>query len=473
MSSIIDRNPIYKQFKGEQPAADRVSKRVKAQIFERTIPKYGAFLQERLASGACDYIKQMADQRGVFTGGLPKDRTKPFFLTDLDFGLNGAVGNAGILVKPGAPEKPIRIIVSHSDVPCLKIRAQPVYIEADAEKSMGCPSVALSAEEFGGVRPEDWYGREVDVLGKIYTNGKVKSINLPGRIKQKSVHVDDRDDLKTYSGLKVDTGFRTIAELYAALGIKSHMDFGRASLYVVPNFGTGANGRLVGNDFSAFGQDDRVCMWTSMVSGLEAMTKTDNTIIVAALENEEIGSSGISASYRGFFEGVLKETIKRVHGTNARKIDLPLDLSRGLLGNLPVIVADVDVGIGFEEMEDGDKVDFKSAAKMGWGFFISGQAPGSSWQMRNMSAKHIDGLMSLFKRRLPTRTPEQRYQVTGSPNTLDSESMSGTLSDQFDKYFPCIDMGIPIVGLHHPGVEVANVYDLHWLKEGYGAYLKA
>ncbi|MBM3247587.1 hypothetical protein FJZ17_03570 [Candidatus Pacearchaeota archaeon] len=471
MSSIVDRNTGYQDFIGEQPAADKVPKRTRVHIFKRMGPDYVDFLQERLPWEACDKIKKEAAAFGVEVGRLPDDPKKPFLVTDLDVKLNGVMGNSCVLVKPGNPDKPFRIIIAHSDVPCLKVRAQPIHVELDAERTLGCPSVSLSAEEFGGIRPDDWYGKEVDIVGKVFMAGKERDILLSGRIKQKSVHVDSRDAIKTREGLKVDTGFRTLDLLYEQLGIKDHMDFGRANLYVVPYFKRGDNGRLVGHELGAFGQDDRVCMWASMTAGLESLAKTDNTLIVAALENEEIGSSGISASYRGFFEFALKEAVRRVYGDKAGEIDLPLDLNRKLLGGWPAISADVDVGLGYEEMQDHWDIDFKSAAKMGWGFVLSAQAP--SWYSRSLSAKHIDNLMELFKKALPLNKQEQRFQVTGSPHSVDSESTSGTFADQFDRFFPSVDMGVPVVGLHHPGVEVVNLFDLFWLKEGYKAYLRA
>jgi len=46
--------------------------------------------------------------------------------------------------------------------------------------------------------------------------------------------------------------------------------------------------------------------------------------MVFALDNEEIGSIGNSANYRGFFENVLRETVKVVYGKEgAAEISLP------------------------------------------------------------------------------------------------------------------------------------------------------
>ncbi len=50
---------------------------------------------------------------------------------------------------------------------------------------------------------------------------------------------------------------------------------------------------------------------------------------------------------------------------------------------------------------------------------------------------------------------------------------SGTMADKFDGILPMVDMGVPIIGLHHPLAEEVNLFDLYWAKEGYGVYLRA
>jgi hypothetical protein len=49
---------------------------------------------------------------------------------------------------------------------------------------------------------------------------------------------------------------------------------------------------------------------------------------------------------------------------------------------------------------------------------------------------------------------------------------SAQMSHAFADVMPCLNMGIPVSGLHHPRTEVINVFDLHWMKEAYKLYLK-
>ena len=47
------------------------------------------------------------------------------------------------------------------------------------------------------------------------------------------------------------------------------------------------------------------------------------------------------------------------------------------------------------------------------------------------------------------------------------------MSDVFDEFFPCVDVGVPVIGLHNPTSESLNVFDLYWAKKAYEAYLGA
>ena len=449
-------------FKGMQPASDEVSLKITKDIAKNTVPQYRNFIQSRLVSDSVEKAREIAIGMGVLNG---KISDKPFFVSDEEMGISGTVGNSFALVKPGKIGKPLRIIISHSDVPCLKIPVNPNFVERDSERALACPSISLYTETFGGVRPDDWYGTEVDVLGKVFINGKEKKVALRGRIRQKSVHVDNPQMVKTIEGLKVDTGFRELKELYSSLGIRNSDDFARAKLYCLPFFIEGTNGRLIGNELGAFGHDDRSCVWASLKASLETLVNNDNTSLIFGLDNEEIGSVGISARYKGFFESVLKETLKVVYGDNARNFDLPLDLNRNLLGGMPAIFADVDVGLGPEELDDPLNVNFRGATKMGWGAVISTNGT-------TTSPKHLDKFVSLLQKNLPGKYKNYRYQIGGSYFSADVSSYSAHMSDVFEGSLPSLNVGIPVTGLHHPRTETINIFDLHWLKEAYKIYLK-
>jgi aspartyl aminopeptidase len=458
---VSANDQLVHDFEGVQPASDNLSEELIKEVTDSTTPEYQKFIQARLVSDSIENARKIAES----AGSVRDISEKLFFLSDEDMGTNGSIGNSFALVKPGKPGNPLRIIIAHSDVPSLRIPVNPVYAEGDSEKELACPSLSLYTEPFGGVRPEDWYGTEVDIIGKLYLNGTEKRIFLPGRIRQKSVHVDDSRAIKTFEGLKVDTGFRTAGELYNALGIECADDFARAKLYCLPHFKEGNNGRLIGNELGAFGHDDRSCVWASLKAGLDSLA-TDNTTLVFGLDNEEIGSVGNSGSYRGFFESVLKETLKVVYKEKARDIDLPSDLNRKLLGDMPAIFADVGVGMGSEELDDPFNVNSRGASRMGWGVFINSGII--------TSPKHVDKLITLLERDLPGENQYSRYQIGGDYTPVDSRYGFGSaqMHDSFGDVLPCLNVGIPVTGLHHPRTETINIFDLHWMKEAFKVYLR-
>tara|TARA_Y100000310_G_scaffold342167_1_gene444072 strand:+ start:4776 stop:6200 length:1425 start_codon:yes stop_codon:yes gene_type:complete len=474
MASLVDKSTNFKDFKGFQPAADHLPEGVKKYVSVEMIPDYIDFIQNRLARESVSYIEKLVKEgrEGVVVGRVTD---KPFFVTDKHMGINGADGGAYALVKPGKKGKPLRLIIAHTDVPCLKVKPQPIHIQTDADNCLAYPSFCFSTEPYGGVRAEDWIGMGVDVVGSIFQNGKERRISIPGTIKQKSVHVDnDPDAKKTLNMLKVDTGIRTMKGVYKKFGIKDSMDFGRAELYVVPDFFSGINGKMVGNELRGYGHDDRSCLWTSTMAGLEAICEEDNenTFLIFGLDREEVGSTGSAGGYHGFFETVLKETLNTVYGKQADKFNLAVDLQRGLLGGYPVISADTDVALGDQEIEDIDEglIDLQNSAKSGWGVYVA--VNNVNFENRNVSPRHVDLLMSLFDKKFG-KHKRDRYQIIGNCGTPDSEIPKGTMSDIFDKSFPCVDMGVPIIGLHNPTSESMNVFDMYWAMEAYAAYLGA
>lgn len=459
MSSLNDQLALNSE--GTQPSSDNISKQIMRKVLTRTVPQYMEFMQERLVSDCVEKAREISAKFGV---GRSISR-KPFFLTDEDFGINGAIGNSFALVKPGNPTRPLRIIIAHSDIPCLRIPANPIYVVNDSARSMASPSISLRTEPFGGVRPDDWYGTEVDIVGKMFIGGKVKRIELPGRIRQKSLHVDNPGEMKTYDGLKVDTGYQVPEKLYRQLGITSADDFSRSRLYCFPHSKTA--GRLVGHELGGFGHDDRACVWASLMAGLETLASTNNTVMIFGLDNEEIGGGGNSASYRGFFENILEETLKVVYGPT-KKFSLPADLNRGILGVMPAIFADVAVGLGPEELED-PRINFDGASRMGWGPFI--------YSGILTSPKHVDKIMTQIERDLPDKKKlrSKRYQMGGDYSHVDlrySYHGDAQMSDSFGDVMPCLNIGLPVTGLHHPRTETINVFDLHWMREIYKIYLK-
>ncbi|MBT3398136.1 hypothetical protein HOA55_04175 [archaeon] len=468
MGSFTDKSDNYKTFKGVQPAADYVGAEVREQIFGSEVPGLVDFLQARIAHESVLKARDLASEVGV-SCGAPCDG--PYFVSDRDMGFGASTDDSSYaLVKPGKKGAPLRIILAHTDSPCLRLTPQPVFIESDADLCLAYPSFSLMTRPSGAIRVDDWLGMDVDIIGRAYGE-KTRHIDIPGRIKHRSFHVDSGEETRRPFELKIDSGVRKLGRLYELFGMKDGMDFACAKLYAVPHF-PGTNGRLVGNELGAYGLDDRASLWAATSAGLESLSleESDNTWIVLGLDKEETGSTGANGGYPGFCESVIKETLEVVYGDEAKNFDIPLDLRRRFLGNMPVISADCDVALGDAELQQtGDSLDFFNSAKTGWGPFISSEGP--EWNDREVSPEHVARLASLFSNGLGGKKPRDRFHMIGKGTAYDSEFATGTMADVFDRFFPCVDVGLPITGLHSPRGEAVNVYDVHWLKEMLGLYL--
>lgn len=103
-------------------------------------------------------------------------------------------------------------------------------------------------------------------------------------------------------------------------------DFGSAELEIVP----AGKARDCGIDRSmilAYGQDDRVCAFTSLFAMLD-VEETDRTACCILVDKEEIGSVGATGMHSRFFENVIAELIALEGGESELKVRRTLQNSR-------------------------------------------------------------------------------------------------------------------------------------------------
>jgi len=463
---------IYAGVRGVQPSADHVSQRVKSYIDKSMTTQYGQFMQARTAAESVERSRAIAKRRDYQIGSVSSE--KAFFVTDRDMGMESGIENACAYVYPGSSDGSLRIIIAHIDSPCLRVTPQPAYFDSDALTSQFCPSFSVICEPYGGIRLDDWYGSVVKIVGNKFEGGRrLRRREIIGSIKQKSVHVEDEEP-RSYTELRVDTGCRTLKELYAQFGVRDSTDFGKSRFLVVPDFET--NLRVVGNEFLAYGQDDRGGGWAAIRAFERTVPKgLVNTMMVFLLDKEEVGGKYSSAGYRGFVEVTLKETLRAVYGAERAddfdKLDLPADLDRKLMGGMPALVVDLDIGVGPLECESfmrGGGIDPFNAPKPGWGFYVN--CMGSEWDDYAASPIHLSMVIELMQSGLG-RMADERFQPSGRPTNQDFGSSGGTAADIFGKYMPCVVTGVAGFALHNPRAESINKYDLYWLTQGLELYL--
>ena len=132
-------------------------------------------------------------------------------------------------------------------------------------------------------------------------------------------------------------------------------DFLSAEIEVVP----AGPAREMGFDRSmilGYGQDDRVCAYTSLAAQL-AVPEVERTAVTLLVDKEEIGSVGASGMTSRFFENTMAEVLALAG------LESPLALRR-CLANSRMLSSDVSAG--FDQLY-ADRFEKKNAAIMGHG----------------------------------------------------------------------------------------------------------
>ena len=96
-------------------------------------------------------------------------------------------------------------------------------------------------------------------------------------------------------------------------------DFLSAELEIVP----AGKARDCGIDRSmvlAYGQDDRVCAFTSLFAMLDRLEVSRRTACCILVDKEEIGSVGATGMHSRFFENVVAELVALTEGESELKV---------------------------------------------------------------------------------------------------------------------------------------------------------
>lgn len=229
-------------------------------------------------------------------------------------------------------------------------------------------------------------------------------------------------------------------------------DFISAELEVVP----AGKARDCGLDRSmilAYGQDDRVCAYTSLKAMLEArdLQKTACCLLV---DKEEIGSVGATGMQSLFFENVVAELLDRMGEYSELKL-------RRVLANSRMLSSDVSAA--FDPMYES-VFEKKNAAYFGKGLVFN-KYTGSKGKSGSNDANpeyiaHLRNILS--KNGVAYQTAELGKVDIGG---------GGTIAYILAKYgMEVIDSGVAVLSMHAPW-EVTSKADVYEAYRGYRAFL--
>lgn len=229
-------------------------------------------------------------------------------------------------------------------------------------------------------------------------------------------------------------------------------DFLSAELTMVP----AGKARDLGLDRSmvlAYGHDDRVCAYTSLMAMLD-MDKVERTCCCLLVDKEEIGSVGASGMQSRFFENMVAELLHAIGGYS------PLSSRRCLAGS---DMLSSDVSSAYDSLY-ASAYDKKNCAYLGRGMVLMKftGARGKSGS-NDASAEYLGRLRAVLdKHNVSFQTAELGKVDLGG---------GGTIAYIMSLYgMNVIDSGVGVLSMHAPWEAVSKV-DVYETYKGYKAFI--
>lgn len=230
-------------------------------------------------------------------------------------------------------------------------------------------------------------------------------------------------------------------------------DFQSAELALVP----AGKARELGFDRSmilGYGQDDRVCAYTSLVAMLETKP-AKKTACCLLVDKEEIGSVGATGMQSRFFENTVAELM------NAMGDYSELGLRR-CLANSRMLSSDVSAAYDALYASAYDK---KNVAYLGKGMVFNKftGARGKSGS-NDANAEYLGELRAILEKH------NVHYQLAELGKV--DQGGGGTIAYIMSLYgMQVIDSGVGVLSMHAPWEAVSKI-DVYETKKGYTAFLE-
>ena len=367
-------------------------------------------------------------------------------------------------------ETGMNILGAHVDSPRIDVKQNPLYEAGELSY--------LDTHYYGGVKKYQWVTIPLAIHGVIVKKDGTKVEVVIGEDEKDPVFVItdllihlSQEQLETKAakvieGEKLDLliGNKPLqgeekeavkANVLKLLKEKYNIeeaDFISAELEIVP----AGKARDCGMDRSmilAYGQDDRVCAYTSLVAMLES-PKTKKTACCLLVDKEEIGSVGATGMHSRFFENVVAELIN----LTGDYTDLKL---RRALANSKMLSSDVSAA--FDPMYES-VYEKKNAAYFGRGIVFN-KYTGSRGKSgsNDANAEYVAYLRRVLeKHNVKFQTAELgRVDIGGG----------GTIAYILANYgMDVIDSGVAVLNMHAPW-EVTSKADVYETYRGYKAFL--
>lgn len=374
-------------------------------------------------------------------------------------------------------EKGMNILGAHIDSPRIDVKQNPLYENEEL--------AYLDTHYYGGIKKYQWVTVPLALHGVIAKkDGTVVNVSIGDQeedpvfvITDLLIHLASKQMEKkanqVIEGEKLDLliGSRPLAKADALdeeekLTVKANVlkllkdyydveeeDFISAELEIVP----AGKARDCGLDKSmimAYGQDDRVCAFTSLFAMFD-VPATEKTSCCILVDKEEIGSVGATGMHSRFFENIIAELVALTEGESELKVRRALQNSRMLSS---------DVSAAYDPMF-AEVFEKRSSAFFGKGLVFN-KFGGS----RGKSGSNDANAEYLARLRNAMDTHKVAYQFS-EMGKVDAGG-GGTIAYIMANYgMEVIDSGVAVLSMHAPW-EVTSKADIYEAYKGYKAFLK-
>lgn len=444
---------------------------------------YRGFLSECKTERECvDYIVNMAEEAGykelqdiIKKGGRLKKGDKVYSVW-----MNKSVALFHIGEKK--MEEGMNILGAHIDSPRLDIKQNPLYEDGGF--------AYLDTHYYGGVKKYQWVTIPLAIHGVVVKkDGTTIELNIgeneddpvffvsdllihlaQEQLEKKAAKVIEGEALDIIVGNKPLTFSKEEKEKKGESAGKDAVkkgilnilkenydmdeeDFISAELEVVP----AGKAREAGFDRSmilSYGQDDRVCAFTSLKAMLE-MKSVERTACCLLVDKEEIGSVGATGMQSHFFENMVAEVLNLMGEYSEINV-------RRCLAASCMLSSDVSSAFDPTYAASFDK---KNVAYLGGGMVFNKftGARGKSGS-NDANAEYLAHIRNIFEK-------ENIHFQTAELGRVDLGG-GGTIAYILALYgMNVIDSGVAVLNMHAPWEAVSKA-DVYETKRGYVAFLK-
>lgn len=370
----------------------------------------------------------------------------------------------------------MNILGAHIDSPRIDVKQNPLY------ESEGFSY--LDTHYYGGIKKYQWVAQPLSLHGVIAKkDGTVEKVTIGEDegdpvfvITDLLVHLAqeqlEKKASKVIDGEKLDLliGNRPISQVIEDKeqkeAVKENIlwllkekygmdeeDFASAELEIVP----AGKARDCGLDRSmilSYGQDDRVCAFTSLFAMLD-VTEAKKTGCCLLVDKEEIGSVGATGMHSKFFENTVAELVAMTEGESELKV-------RRALMNSKMLSSDVSAAYDPMFAEAFEK---RSSAFLAGGItfnkFTGSRGKSGS---NDANAEYIAAL----RKAMDDAGVAYQFAELGRVDL----GGGGTIAYIMANYgMEVIDSGVAVLNMHAP-YEVSSKADVYEAVKGYRAFLR-